>query len=191
MEVHHTSIILISMVSFYCHSQYSNCHSQYSSLIIDAIRRDIYTNETSASFEIPENLHNNQSLQWVWSKDDNIQCVCPPVEQFMSQCACNIENPNSNTISISNNHIFITNLHQDNGMGEVILHVISSVSSGCLRTCNLKSIVAVYRIVIATQGTMFNLGEAKHTYLMYCYYRFSSSSKFKGHRHQHALLHST
>jgi hypothetical protein len=105
------------------------------------------------TFEIPQNLRSNQSIQLVWSKNDTTQCVCPPVERFISLCACNIENSRSNLITISNNDITISNLTQVMGEGEVILHFVSSVSSGCMNTCNLRFIIGVYKIII-TQGIL-------------------------------------
>jgi hypothetical protein len=127
----------------------------------------IYTNGSSARFEIPEYLRHRISLQLIWSKNGSTQCVCPPVERFISQCACNAYYPN-NVISISGNNLSISNLTQEMGTGgeAVSLFFVSSVSSGCLMTCNLRSIAAVYRIII-TQGILtpqrwsFCLGKPK------------------------------
>lgn len=113
----------------------------------------IHVSGTSASFDLPDRLHSDTSVQLILSKDENTQCVCPPVERVISQCACNIENPN-NIVTISNHSITVSNLTQDAGEGEVILHLVSSVSSGCINTCNLRSIVGVYRIVV-TQGIWY------------------------------------
>jgi hypothetical protein len=119
-------------------------------VIVIESARVIYTSGSSVMFEIPEYLRYDKSLQLIWSKNDSTQCVCPPVERFISQCACNAYYP-SNLISISDNHLSIFNLTQEMGEGEVSLFFVSSVSSGCLGTCNLRSIAAVYRIVV-TQG---------------------------------------
>lgn len=111
----------------------------------------IHVSGDSARFDIPEDLRNRRSIQLVWSKDDGTQCVCPPVEQFMSLCACNIENPNSNMVVVTSYSITIFNLTQMMGEGEVTLYFVHSVSSGCLNTCNLRSISGIYKIII-TQG---------------------------------------
>lgn len=99
---------------------------------------------TSASFEIPDNLRNDASVQLIWSKDDNTQCICPPVEQLISQCACNIANP-TNMVTISNNYIAITNLARQ--MEDVALYFVSTVSSACNGICRLRSVVKVFRII--------------------------------------------
>ena len=113
---------------------------------------NIHVAENLATFKLPENLHNNRSLQLIWSKDDNTQCVCPPVAQFMAICACNIDNTNNAITIFNNSTITISNLVQERGEGEVTLYCVSSVSSGCHDTCNLRSVAGMYRIII-TQGT--------------------------------------
>jgi hypothetical protein len=127
----------------------SRCYSYHVIFFIESAQV-IYTSGSSARFEIPENLRYDKLLQLIWSKNDSTQCVCPPVERFISQCACNAYYPD-NIISISDNHLTISNLTQEMGEGEVSLFFISSVSSGCLGTCNLRSMAAVYRIFV-TQG---------------------------------------
>ena len=111
----------------------------------------IYTSEDSASFEVPMYLQNDKSLQLIWSKDANTQCVCPPVELLISQCACNSHYSN-NIVNISRNQLVITNITEEMGEGEVSLYFIFSISSGCRDSCNLRSIAAIYKIVV-TQGT--------------------------------------
>ena len=81
----------------------------------------------------------------MWSKDASTQCVCPPVEQLISLCACNIGNPN-NLITISGFHAVVSNLTQQMGEGEVTLSFVSSVPSGCQGTCNLRAVA--HRIII-------------------------------------------
>ena len=110
---------------------------------------------TSASFEIPNDLHDNR-IQLIWLKQDASQCVCPPFEQFMSQCACNVDGPNINTITISNSTLTISNLAQNMGRDEVTLHFISSVSDGCHLNCNLRKIKKIYRITF-TQGILYTI----------------------------------
>ena len=106
----------------------------------------IHVSESSASIVIPEDLRNNRSVQLIWSKDVNMQCVCPPMEEFISQCACNINNPDSNMVTISNYHLTISNLTQLIGGEDLMVYFVSSISSGCRGTCNLRSIVGAYRI---------------------------------------------
>ena len=108
-------------------------------------------NSTSASIEIPHNLREDRSLQLIWSKQDTSQCVCPPFEQLISQCACNVDSPSINTITISNSTLTVSNLAQEMSKKEVTLHFVSSVSSGCHFNCNLRSLVKIYRISF-TQG---------------------------------------
>ena len=109
---------------------------------------DIFATGTSANFEIPENLRSDLSIQLVWSKDNDTQCVCPPVEQFMSQCACNIDDPNSNIITISNDNITISNLTNQMGYeGRITLYFVSSLSSACNGNCHLQSVAKVYHII--------------------------------------------
>ena len=118
----------------------------------DCIEEDISVfNSTLTSFEIPDYLRDNRSLQLIWLKQDASQCVCPPFQQFMSQCACNVDGPNINTITISNSTLTISHLAQDMGNEEVTLYFVSSVSSGCHFNCNLRNIVKIYRISF-TQG---------------------------------------
>lgn len=108
------------------------------------MNEDIYVNDSSASFPLPEMLRNNRSLQLIWSKDTPSQCICPPIERFMSACACNINSAN-NLVNISSerNELVISNLSEAN----VTLYFVSSVSSGCNGFCNLRSIVGVYNII--------------------------------------------
>ena len=111
------------------------------------------SSNSTISFDIPERLRNNHSIELIWSKDANTQCVCPPVEQFMARCACNIENPDSNMINISNHTVTISNLNyrtDEMGEGEVMLYFVHSDSSGCNNHCNLRSIEEEFRIF--TQG---------------------------------------
>ena len=103
---------------------------------------DFHTIGTSASFVIPEHLRNNRSVQLIWPKDSNTQCVCPPVQQLISQCACNIDNLEGNIVTISDNRLSISNLTLDTDE-EMTMYFVSSVSSGCRGTCNLRSIVGV------------------------------------------------
>ena len=112
------------------------------------ITSEVHANGTSASFEIPENLRGDRSIQLVWSKDNDTQCVCPPVEQFMSQCACNIDDPNNNIITISNGNITISNLTNPMGHGgRTTLYFVSSLSSACDGNCHLQSVAHVYDII--------------------------------------------
>ena len=112
------------------------------------ITSEVHANGTSASFEIPENLRGDPSIQLVWSKDNDTQCVCPPVEQFMSQCACNIDDHNSNIITISNGNITISNLTNPMGFeGRTTLYFVSSLSSACDGNCHLQSVAQVYDII--------------------------------------------
>lgn len=114
-------------------------------IAIENIR--VAANRTSASIEIPEVLRSDTSLQLIWSKQDSTQCVCPPVEELLSQCACNIGTPNINTISMSGHTLVISNLAAEMGKGEVSLHFVSSVSSGCNSNCNLRRAKGMYRFI--------------------------------------------
>ena len=111
------------------------------------INEDIYVNQNSASFVILEKLHNNRSIQLIWSTDEDTQCVCPPMEQFMSTCACNIYATN-NQVTITNNQLVVSNLTQN----VTIFYFVSSLSSGCHGNCNLQSIAGVYNIFLIQEG---------------------------------------
>jgi len=102
---------------------------------------------SSVTFDLPEDLHNNGSLQLIWSKDSDTQCVCPPVAQFMAKCACNIDNMNTNnTITISDNHtVTVTNF-----TGKKVSLYFVSVSTGCGGICNQRS---TEQIFILRQGS--------------------------------------
>ena len=124
---------------------------------------------TSASFEIPDVLRNDRSLQLIWSKQDSTQCVCPPVEELLSQCACNIGIPNINNISISGHTLVISNLAAEMGKGEVSLYFISSVSSGCNSNCNLRRTKGVYRFIFLS-GSKINYAGSAYVIINLCTY---------------------
>ena len=111
------------------------------------INEDIYVNQNSASFLIPEELRNNRSLQLIWSTDEDTQCVCPPVEQFMSTCACNTYAAN-NQVTITNNRLVVSNLAQNS----MTFYFVSSVSSGCHGNCNLQTMAGVYNVFLIQEG---------------------------------------
>ena len=109
--------------------------------------RDLHMNQRSSSFIIPEDIRKNiKSIQLIWSKDSNTQCVCPPVEELMPRCACNAENMNRNFITISNNTVIVSNITLDVDEKKLSLFFVFSTSSGCNYDCNLRSIQRVYRL---------------------------------------------
>ena len=122
---------------------------------------------TAATFEIPEHLHNNPSLQLIWSKDNDTQCVCPPVEEIMPTCACNMQS-DDNVVTISNNYtISISNLTSTE---DSLMMVLVITTYGCQGRCNLRSIVGAYRVIL--QGTIIVLYYSLHDnyYLLLCRY---------------------
>ena len=104
-------------------------------------------NQDSASLIIPEELRNNRSLQLIWSIDEYTQCVCPPVQQFMSTCACNTY-ATSNQVTITNNTLVVSNLTQNT----MTFYFVFSVSSGCHGNCNLQSMAGVYNVFLIQEG---------------------------------------
>ena len=98
-----------------------------------------------ATFEIPELLHNNPSLQLIWSKDNDTQCVCPPVEEIMPTCACNMQS-DDNVVTISNSNVTISNLTSMDGVHSVTIFLVISTSTGCQGRCNLRSIEGAYKV---------------------------------------------
>lgn len=85
----------------------------------------------------------SNSLQLVWYKNKTTQCVCPPVEDIISECSCNKNNP-ENTITIVGRNITITNLTGDD-QGHVRLYFMS-FTSGCQNRCDVKYITKMYKI---------------------------------------------
>ena len=105
--------------------------------------RIVYSDRSSASFQIPSHLREKNSLQLIWHKDDETQCVCPPVEEIVS-CACNKES--NNFITISGSYLTVSNLTED--VDYVLLHFMSSGLSGCNNKCEIRSVTEIYKIIM-------------------------------------------
>lgn len=95
---------------------------------------------SSASF----NLSSSSSLQLIWSKDNVSQCVCPALQEIISECACNKNNPR-NMVTISGNTVTVANLTEE--MSYVIVYLVS-VTAGCQNRCTIRRIMKIYKITL-------------------------------------------
>ena len=111
-------------------------------------------NGNSARFLFPETLYRTDSslleLQLIWPKDENTQCVCPPIQQILSICACNMNSTN-NLVTItgsdSEHEVVVSNLAQE--VDHITLYFVYSVCNGVPDNCNinLRSLEGVYNII--------------------------------------------
>ena len=105
----------------------------------------MYALDGAASFDLPEDLPDMNSIQLIWAKKNETQCVCPPVQEILSQCACN-KIGSKNLVTISDGRLEISNFVEE--LDNVLFYFANSSSSGCQNGCNVRSIAQTYKIVI-------------------------------------------
>ena len=93
------------------------------------------------TFELPELLQNEGSLQLIWQKDESSQqCVCPPHHRELSRCACNVQSPDNTVAIVNGTFITVSNLTRVMEKG---ISVVSTVLHGYL---NSRTVIRIVRI---------------------------------------------
>ena len=122
----------------------------FTTLSLNGSYEMVYQAEASVSFQIPIHLQEMNSLQLIWSKNMDSQCVCPLIEEIAS-CACNREFNTSNFVTISDGYLTVSNLTDNFGL----LHFVTSGLSGCHNRCDIRSITTIYQILPGTNIPKF------------------------------------